>query len=250
MRRPSYQEEDRTYQADTCQGLVEGVAAGRVRLGALVHGHYPGRPLPGGALPGVKTVGFWDAVADQDWGLDWHRNEEPVWPATPKLGACFREIAKAVQSDDGGRNVSRLTVCLNDLFLLVLELFRLQSVPLDRSLTSTQRTVQLFWQELQQNRDHLAVEWTVARMAKRCGLGVTRFTQLSKELTNMRPMQYLTRCRLTAAADLLRCRPELSIAEVALACGFGSQQYFTTLFGGAYGVTPNRYRLDRGSDEE
>ena len=339
MRRPIYQDVDQTYQADTCRGLIEGAAAGQVRLEALVHGHYPGRPLPRGALPGVKTFGFWDAVADQNWGLDWHRNEgieltflesgrlefavdrtrcqlrphhltvtrpwqahrvgdphvtagrlhwlildvnvrrphqpwrwpawlvltpgdrdeltrllrhneEPVWPATPKLAACFHEIAHAVETDDGGRNVSRLTVCLNDLFLLVLDLFRSHPVPLDRSLTSTQRTVQLFWQELQQNREHLAVEWTVARMAKRCGLGVTRFTQLSKELTNMPPMQYLNRCRLTAAAELLVRQPDLSITEVALECGFGSAQYFTTLFGGVFGVTPKRYRLGGASDKE
>ncbi len=75
MRRPIYQDEWETYQADTCRGLIEGVAAGRVRVEALVHGHYPGRPLPRGAVPGVKSVGFWDAVADQDWALDWHRNE-------------------------------------------------------------------------------------------------------------------------------------------------------------------------------
>jgi AraC family transcriptional regulator, 4-hydroxyphenylacetate 3-monooxygenase operon regulatory protein len=26
-------------------------------------------------LPGVCLVGFWDAERDQQWGLDWHRNE-------------------------------------------------------------------------------------------------------------------------------------------------------------------------------
>lgn len=339
MRLPLYQDECETYQADTCRGLIEGVTAGRVRVEALVHGHYPGRPLPRGTLPGVKSVGFWDAVADQDWGLDWHRNEgieltflesgriefavdrrhvelqphdltvtrpwqahrvgdphvtagrlhwlildvnvrrphqpwrwpawlvltpadrdeltrflrhneEPVWPATPKLAACFREIAHAVESDERGRNVSRLTVCLNDLFLLLLDLFRAHPVPLDRSLTSTQRTVQLFWQELQGRREHLALEWTVARMAKRCGLGVTRFTQLSKELTNMPPVQHLNRCRLKAAAELLRDRPELSITEVAFECGFSSAQYFTTLFRRAFAATPKRYRLDGASGVE
>jgi len=42
------------------------------RLGARP---YPGRRLARNALPGVRTLGFWDADHRQDWGLGWHRNE-------------------------------------------------------------------------------------------------------------------------------------------------------------------------------
>lgn len=72
---PIYRNHEETYQADTCSPLVDAVACGQVRLAALVHGHYPGRKLPSGELPGVKTVGYWDAAQDQAWGLPWHRNE-------------------------------------------------------------------------------------------------------------------------------------------------------------------------------
>ena len=72
---PVYEEVGGTFQADPCLPLIEGVKKGEVRLEALVRGHYPGRRLPRGALSGVKTVGFWDTHQDQDWGLDWHRNE-------------------------------------------------------------------------------------------------------------------------------------------------------------------------------
>ena len=72
---PIYKEPGHTYVADTCGPLVQAVEEGQVRLHALVCGHYPARKLPRRALPGVKTVGFWDADRGQDWGLDWHRNE-------------------------------------------------------------------------------------------------------------------------------------------------------------------------------
>jgi AraC-like DNA-binding protein len=55
--------------------LVAAVAAGEMRLEALVRGSYPGRPMPDGVLPQVSTIGFWDAVRDQAWGLGEHRNE-------------------------------------------------------------------------------------------------------------------------------------------------------------------------------
>ena len=66
---------DQRHRADTCEPLVAAVAAGEVRLEALVRGTYPGRPLPDGVLPNVSSIGFWDATHDQTWGLGEHRNE-------------------------------------------------------------------------------------------------------------------------------------------------------------------------------
>ncbi len=335
MRRPIYHDADRTYQADTCRPIIEAAAAGHVRLEALMHGHYPGRPLPRGALPGVKMVGFWDDAAGQTWGLDWHhnegveltyvesgqlafgvdgtafplhagdltitrpwqahrvgdphvaasrlhflildvnvrrphqpwhwpawlvlarpdreeltdilrQNENPVWPATAEVAHCFRKIGQAVESDDCGSSVSRLAVFLNELFLQLLEMFRSCPVTLDRSLTSTQRTVQLFWRSLRANTDQLAAEWTIERMARQCRLGVTRFTHCTKELVNMAPGQYLTHCRMKAAEQMLADRPDLNVTEVALACGFGSGQYFSNLFRASHGTSPRRYREQMG----
>lgn len=66
---------DQSHRADTCEPLVAAVAAGEVRLEALVRGTYPGRPMPVGVLSQVSSIGFWDAARDQTWGLDEHRNE-------------------------------------------------------------------------------------------------------------------------------------------------------------------------------
>lgn len=51
------------------------MAEGSLDFAACVHGHYPGAPLPPDTLPGLKSVGYWDAKHEQQWGLDWHRNE-------------------------------------------------------------------------------------------------------------------------------------------------------------------------------
>jgi AraC family L-rhamnose operon regulatory protein RhaS len=72
---PIYQDHERTFEADTCEPVVRAAESGQLRHVTLASGHYPGRRIARGALPGVKAVGFWDAPHDQDWGLDWHRNE-------------------------------------------------------------------------------------------------------------------------------------------------------------------------------
>lgn len=72
---PRYLLDDEVLHADDCLPLVEAARAGRVRFEALVRGGYPGTPLRGRALEGVRSLGFWNAPDRQDWGLDWHRNE-------------------------------------------------------------------------------------------------------------------------------------------------------------------------------
>lgn len=60
--------------ADNCRALQEAAARGETRLIAWTRGSYPGRPLDG-RLPGICTIGFWDAPAPQRWGLARHCNE-------------------------------------------------------------------------------------------------------------------------------------------------------------------------------
>ncbi len=62
-------------KADDCSPLTAAVDRGEVRLVSLGRGQYPGARLSTGRLPGLKTVGYWDAVGVQTWGLPMHRNE-------------------------------------------------------------------------------------------------------------------------------------------------------------------------------
>ncbi|MEM6884316.1 MAG: AraC family transcriptional regulator [Verrucomicrobiota bacterium] len=62
-------------EADNCAPLSEAVDRGEVNLIARSRGQYPGLKLPKGALPGLRTIGYWDAVGPQSWGLPMHRNE-------------------------------------------------------------------------------------------------------------------------------------------------------------------------------
>jgi hypothetical protein len=77
---PIYTNHDEIYQVDTCQPLMRATQAGEIRLETLLHGHYPGRVLPKNTLPGLKTVGFWDAEEPQIWGWTGIRTKALNWP--------------------------------------------------------------------------------------------------------------------------------------------------------------------------
>ncbi len=74
-RPPLYRDGGQVYRIDSCGPQRAAVAAGKIKFHALTHGHYPGAELPPNVLPGVTSLGHWDAWAAQDWGLEDHRNE-------------------------------------------------------------------------------------------------------------------------------------------------------------------------------
>lgn len=78
-------------------------------------------------------------------------------------------------------------------------------------------------------------------LADETSLSRTYFSTAFRESTGLSPHRYLTQRRLARARDLLRVST-LSLAEVALRCGFSSQAHFTQYFHRESGATPNQFR--------
>lgn len=169
-------------------------------------------------------------------------NEQPVWPGTPEIETVFERLAELVQARSPLAVQSRLHLCINELFLAVLDLLRARNLDLDPRLVTTRRTVELFLNSLPAHVEH---PWTLDEMAGRCGLGRSRFSDYCRQILNIPPADYLARCRVDAAARLLRAEPDRSITDIALACGFQSSQYFATVFRQRTGLAPRDYR-ERG----
>lgn len=169
------------------------------------------------------------------------QNEKPVWKTSPDIQHCFKQIARTLASYEKKTGTSRLTVYINELFLLVLELFRTQKMTLSKSLTSARRSTELFLSALPAN---VSEQWTLESMAETCGLGTTRFVHYCRQLTNCTPMEYLNRTRTTKAAELLRTKKEMNVTEIAFECGFSTSQYFATVFRKHHKCTPASYRRD------
>lgn len=73
--KPSYRSRRARYEIDRCEPQNRAIQSGKIDFHALTKGHYPGTPVPKNILPGLNSIGFWDAGGAQDWGLDAHRNE-------------------------------------------------------------------------------------------------------------------------------------------------------------------------------
>lgn len=166
-------------------------------------------------------------------------NEQPVWIANSDILRIFQKIGEAVQRDVNGNQESRLRMYINEVLLLMLDLFRDQDIDLSESLTDARRSVEFVLAEMEQN---LQFPWTLELMAEHCDLGVTRFVHYCKLITNMTPARYLTFLRLEAAEKMLLEQEEKNITDIALELGFCSSQHFSTKFKELYGCSPRVYR--------
>jgi AraC family transcriptional regulator len=88
---------------------------------------------------------------------------------------------------------------------------------------------------------HLPEGIQVSDLAALAGMSIGRFTSSFRASTGLTPHRYIMQERIEAVRCLLRER-QYSLAEVALRCGFSSQQHMATAIRKLTGVTPSDLR--------
>lgn len=78
-------------------------------------------------------------------------------------------------------------------------------------------------------------------IAAQFGMGRTNFYRKVRELMGMSPNDYLRKCRMERAAQLL-LSTEHTVAEIGEQVGIPDAQYFSRVFKGYYETTPSAYR--------
>jgi AraC family transcriptional regulator len=78
-------------------------------------------------------------------------------------------------------------------------------------------------------------------MAQAVGLSTAHFARMFRKSTGETPHKFVLRQRLERAKVMLRA-PDARVLDVAVACGFKTQQHFAQVFRDVWGVTPTEYR--------
>jgi len=87
-------------------------------------------------------------------------------------------------------------------------------------------------------------ELSLDEMAESVGLSTAHFARMFRKSTGQTPHQFVLRQRLERAKTML-CAPDARVLDVAVACGFKTQQHFAQVFRDLWGVSPTEYRQDR-----
>ncbi|HWA86364.1 MAG TPA: helix-turn-helix domain-containing protein, partial [Opitutus sp.] len=87
--------------------------------------------------------------------------------------------------------------------------------------------------------------FSLADLARHCGLSPSRLSHLFKQQMQVTPRQFSEKLRLELALQLL-ANTSLSVREVAFKAGFDDPLYFSRRFVRAFGRTPGEARAARG----
>jgi AraC family transcriptional regulator len=80
-------------------------------------------------------------------------------------------------------------------------------------------------------------------MAQSVGLSTAHFARMFRKSTGQSPHQFVLRQRIERGKAMLRA-PDARVLDVAVACGFKTQQHFAQAFRDVCGVSPTEYRQD------
>jgi len=84
---------------------------------------------------------------------------------------------------------------------------------------------------------------TLEEMAESVELSKAHFSQMFRKSTGQSPHQFVLRHRVEHAKQILRA-PNLRVLDVAVACGFKTQQHFARVFRKMCGISPTEYRQE------
>jgi len=88
---------------------------------------------------------------------------------------------------------------------------------------------------------NLADRLEIEDLAAASALSPTHFTREFRRAIGLPPHQFVLRCRVRRARELL-ARTKIPIAGIALDCGFATQEHFTRVFAAQTGTTPAAFR--------
>lgn len=127
---------------------------------------------------------------------------------------------------------------------VALALRAILSFPAPREETGAPRGGLATWQERRAIAfmdERLDQSFPVSDVADACGLSVNHFSRAFRRSTGKPPHRWLLDRRIERARTLLR-DTALSLADIALACGFAEQSHFTRVFTRTVGMPPGAWR--------
>jgi len=152
------------------------------------------------------------------------------------LTDAFEETYRYVLSGYSDKDLFALSTS----FARLLGLCRIhQKSPLPRRRIAEDRVLQA----IRYMRENFERRLTLHHCAKSAGWSAAHFSMVFRRQTNLSPIQFFTRLKMSHACELLKTT-DLSMQEIAARIGLNDQFYFSRLFHRHLRMSPTAYRRE------
>ncbi len=153
-----------------------------------------------------------------------------------------RSLLKMNQAESSTPGVGSNFIIVRLMELLLVEILRNEAVQLDGERTGMLVGLAdpVTARALVAMHGDVARDWTVAGLARLCGLSRSSFAARFSRVVGTGPIEYLMHWRMALAKDQLQ-RGQRSSGQVALAVGFKSSSAFSTAFMRETGCSPKHF---------
>jgi AraC family transcriptional regulator len=107
-----------------------------------------------------------------------------------------------------------------------------------------------YWRRIQRALDYIAANLDqpiqLADVAKAAAFSEYHFHRIFRAVMDETVGEYVTRQRMQTAALMLAYHEDLSVTQIALACGYSSSSNFSKAFSRFFGVSPSEVRKPTG----
>ncbi len=162
------------------------------------------------------------------------KNQKCLWRRSELQGGELQRILDALINEyEAQRYASEVAMKLKIMELL-LEILR------DGREESTQindRSAEVTYNVMSYVQKNYAEDIDEKSLARSFGMSYSYFSRSFKRVTGMTFREYLNRTRISKAEQLL-LKTDISISEVAIACGYNSISYFISIYRTLTGRTP------------
>ncbi len=163
---------------------------------------------------------------------------------SPKIYERLQRLIHSIASEYESESLYHDTVIYSKLisiFTIIGRNYALSKVPLpDNNLKQIENS-QIFLSICSYINEHFHENITLEQVADQAGFSKFYFSRIFKQYTDISFYQYLNRKRIMHAASLLMV-PDITVAEVARQCGFGSISAFIRMFKIHKGCKPSEFK--------
>jgi len=164
----------------------------------------------------------------------WHLVREIIHQVAAVRPQVFNRLEEILQDFNALiRSAVSYTEMMNGTYALLFD---------EESMTDRRMSTQdLYSYAVSYIRENYAQQLSMQNVCDEIGISQTYLSRLFRKYSNTTFNAFLTQCRMEAAMQLLRQKPDLLLYDVAACVGYEDSSYFTKVFRQYTGKTPSQW---------